>query len=67
MPRRAARKTVAGAERRAARCAGKTQVAASPRPGAPCPRCHKGILAYNGIVQLVCSACGHIAESGAFS
>ena len=41
--------------------------AAIIRPGATCDRCRKGTLVYNSVWQLVCSACGHVAESGGFS
>ena len=36
-------------------------------PGQRCPNCHKGSLAYDGLFMLTCSACGYVAESGAFS
>ena len=37
------------------------------RPGHVCPQCGEGILAYDGLFMLTCPACGHIAESGAFT
>ena len=37
------------------------------RPGQPCPQCQKNTLAYDGLFMLTCSACGYVAESGAFT
>jgi predicted RNA-binding Zn-ribbon protein involved in translation (DUF1610 family) len=33
-------------------------------PGMPCPRCGKGIVDYDGLLQLVCPVCG-LKETGA--
>jgi uncharacterized protein (DUF983 family) len=37
------------------------------QPGQKCPSCAEGKLAYDGLFILTCSACGYIAESGAFT
>jgi rubredoxin len=34
------------------------------REGMICPRCHAGKMAYNGMLNLVCSNCG-LTEAGA--
>ncbi len=39
---------------------------ASPKaaqPGQPCPRCHQGIMDYDGLLNLVCPVC-HYVEGG---
>ncbi len=36
-----------------------------PRSGDPCPRCGKGKLDYNGLLELECTACGYRYSSGA--
>ncbi len=38
-----------------------------PRPGRKCPRCRKGKLDYDGLLNLVCPQCGHVALAGSFS
>jgi uncharacterized protein (DUF983 family) len=38
-----------------------------PRPGQKCPQCGKGKLDYNGLLNLVCPACGYAAVSGGFT
>ncbi len=38
-----------------------------PRAGQKCPRCRRGQLDYDGLLQLSCSACGYVAEGGIFS
>ncbi len=45
----------------------KRACAVRPRPGQPCAHCRKGTLVYDGLFMLTCSACGFIAESGAFT
>jgi uncharacterized protein (DUF983 family) len=36
-----------------------------PRSGDPCPRCGKGKLDYNGLLELECILCGYRYNSGA--
>jgi uncharacterized protein (DUF983 family) len=36
------------------------------RPGSPCPRCNKGKLEYNGLLNLACIHCGY-AIGGCFT
>jgi ribosomal protein L37AE/L43A len=45
----------------------KSTCAIRHQPGYTCPECGKGVLAYDGLFILTCSACGYIAESGAFT
>jgi hypothetical protein len=51
----------------------KTACAAALRPacrqpvGGRCPACAAAELVYDGLFILTCPACGHIAESGAFT
>lgn len=33
------------------------------QPGQPCPRCHQGIMDYDGLLNLVCPVC-HYVEGG---
>ncbi len=33
------------------------------QPGQPCPRCHQGIMDYDGLLNLVCPIC-HYVEGG---
>jgi ribosomal protein L37AE/L43A len=47
--------------------ASKNTCAIRRLPGQTCPECKEGKLAYDGLFILTCSACGYIAESGAFT
>ncbi|HTP08204.1 MAG TPA: hypothetical protein VMP08_08145, partial [Anaerolineae bacterium] len=38
-----------------------------PRPGQKCPQCRQGKLDYDGLLNLVCPACGHTAFAGSFT
>jgi len=41
------------------------EVTSPLRKGSTCPRCGKGILDYNGLIQLECPACGFVnGEAG---
>jgi len=40
------------------------QVDAPLRKGSACPNCGKGILDYNGMLQLECPACGFVNGEG---
>ncbi len=40
---------------------------AAPKYGGKCPRCGRGKLDYNGLLELYCAACGYTAGSGGFS
>jgi uncharacterized protein (DUF983 family) len=39
----------------------------TPEAGNRCPTCGAGILAYDSLFFLTCTACGQTAESGAFT
>ncbi|NWG34002.1 MAG: hypothetical protein HXY42_06135 [Chloroflexi bacterium] len=39
----------------------------APRPGQKCPECGEGRLDYDGLLQLVCPACGYLASGGGFT
>lgn len=39
----------------------------SPSRGSTCPECEKGILNYDGLLNLVCPVCGYQAPGGAFT
>jgi len=45
----------------------KTRSCGMPRPGQKCPQCQKGKLDYNGMLNLVCPQCGHLAFTGSFT
>jgi hypothetical protein len=49
------------------RKAHNTQACRAPRPGQKCPRCGRGTLAYDGLLQLSSPVCGHVAEIGGFT
>lgn len=38
-----------------------------PCAGQLCPACHRGILHYNGMLDLVCTACDYRGPSGGFT
>jgi uncharacterized protein (DUF983 family) len=38
-----------------------------PRPGQKCPQCQQGKLDYDGLLNLVCPQCGHVAFAGGFT
>ena len=48
--------------RGAARRSTKTRRPAPPRSGDICPACQAGRLDYDGLLNLACPACGHIAS-----
>jgi uncharacterized protein (DUF983 family) len=54
---------------RTARATAKRQTRSCkmPRPGQKCPQCRKGKLDYDGLLNLVCPQCGHVAFSGSFT
>ena len=39
----------------------------APKYGGRCAKCGRGKLDYNGLLQLMCPVCSHVAESGGFS
>lgn len=39
----------------------------APRYGGKCPKCGRGKLDYNGLIELYCPACGYVAGGGGFS
>jgi rubrerythrin len=39
----------------------------APRYGGKCAKCGRGKLDYNGLLQLMCPVCGHVADAGSFS
>jgi uncharacterized protein (DUF983 family) len=39
----------------------------APKYRGKCANCGRGKLDYNGLLQLACPVCGHVAESGGFS
>jgi hypothetical protein len=41
-------------------------VDSDPRAGSPCPNCPKGVLDYDGLLNLSCMDCGY-ALAGCFS
>jgi hypothetical protein len=45
----------------------KRKVCRAPRRGQKCQQCGRGKLDYNGLLQLVCPACGCVADAGVFS
>ncbi len=50
---------------------GKTRSAVkpcrAPKYQGKCPRCGRGRLDYNGLLELYCPACGYVAPGGGFS
>jgi len=45
----------------------KPQRCRAPKVGGKCPKCGRGKLDYNGLIELDCPACGYVASSGGFS
>jgi ribosomal protein L37AE/L43A len=45
----------------------KNECAVAHKPGDKCPACGQGELAYDGLFLLACTACGAVAEGGAFT
>jgi len=45
----------------------RSRVCHVPRPGQKCPNCGRGILDYDGLLQLSCPVCRHVAAGGGFT
>ena len=49
------------------RTARKSNACRAPGPGQKCLECGKGILDYDGLLQLCCPVCGFTASGGGFT
>jgi hypothetical protein len=45
---------------------GSPPVGSFPRAGSPCPQCRRGVLDYDGLLNLSCDECGY-SLAGCFS
>jgi len=45
----------------------RSRSCSAPHAGQKCPECGKGKLDYDGMLQLCCPVCGHLASGGGFT
>jgi len=49
------------------RATSRSRSCRAPHAGQKCPNCGKGKLDYDGLLQLSCPYCGHLASGGGFT